>query len=129
MSPLTAGAWPSVAGTISLNGMSDTIVDPEDALRRARSPIFSDPTERGDAARTLAGALDEADAADFRLRHEGRPVGMYGEGFGERWVQVEAIVTKRNELVVRQAWQRAREAGWTESQLREAGLRPELRRH
>jgi hypothetical protein len=108
--------------------MSDTIVDPADAQRRANSPIFGETTERGDAARSLAAALDEADAAEFRLRHEGRPVGMYGEGFDERWRSVNAAVTRHHERVVQRAWQRAIDVGLTEEQLRSAGLRPSLRR-
>ena len=103
--------------------MADTIVDSGDAERRARSPIFREPGERGDAVRTLAAALDEAAAADFRIRHERRPIGLDGRGFDGRWHRVRAIVTSHNDRVVKRAWRHAIALGWTEPQLRDAGLR------
>ena len=107
---------------ISLLGMADTIIDSEDAQRRARSPLFEEPGERGDAVRTLAAALDEAAAADFRLRHEKRPIGLDGRGFDDRWERVESLVRSRNDRVVEKAWKRAVALGWSERELREAGL-------
>jgi hypothetical protein len=103
--------------------MADTIVDAEEARRRARSPILHEPGERGDAVRTLAAALDEAAAAQFRMRHEMRPIGLDGKGFDERWNRVETLVTSRNIGAVEAAWQDAIRLGWTEQELREAGLR------
>jgi hypothetical protein len=103
--------------------MADTIVDPDDAQHRARSRIFEEPGERGDAVRTLAAALDEAAAADFRLRHEKRPTGLDGRGFDDRWKRVESLVKSRNDRAVENAWKRAIALGWAEGELREAGLR------
>ncbi|GAB3039497.1 hypothetical protein GCM10027052_19650 [Parafrigoribacterium mesophilum] len=103
--------------------MGDTIVDPEDARLRAASELLTDRTPRGDAARALAAALDEAAAANFRLRHETRPVGMEGETFGDRWDRVGALVSTHYERTVTRAREAALAAGLSERDLSDAGLR------
>jgi hypothetical protein len=103
--------------------VGDTIVNPDDARSRAASGLLTDQTARGEAARKLAAALDEAAAADFRLRHEGRPVGMKGETFEDRWTRVRTLVTTHNERAVTAAWDAALGAGVTKRELDEAGLR------
>jgi hypothetical protein len=115
--------------------MGDTIVNPDDARSRAASGLLTDQTARGDAARTLAAALDEAAAADFRLRHESRPVGMEGETFDDRWDRVRVLVGTHYDRTVTRAREAARAVGLTERELDEAGLRqpgsrqPGSRRH
>jgi hypothetical protein len=103
--------------------MADTIVNPDDARARAASDLLIDQTPRGDAARKLAAALDEAAAADFRLRHEVRPVGMEGETFDDRWGRVRRLVGTHYDRTVTSARDAARAAGLTERELDEAGLR------
>jgi hypothetical protein len=103
--------------------MGDTIVNPDDARSRAASGLLTDQTERGEAARRLAAALDEAAAAGFRLRHEMRPVGMEGETFDDRWTRVRTLVMTHYERTVTNARDAALAAGLTERELEEAGLR------
>ena len=103
--------------------MADTIVNPEDARSRAASVLLTEKTPRGEAARRLAAALDEAAAASFRLRHEVRPVGMEGETFDDRWDRVRTLVSTHNERTVSSAREAALAAGVTERELDEAGLR------
>lgn len=103
--------------------MGDTIVNPDDARARAASGLLTDQTARGEAARNLAAALDEAATAGFRLRHERRPVGLAGETFEDRWTRVRTLVTTHNERAVAAAWDAALAAGLTERELDDAGLR------
>lgn len=77
--------------------MSDVNVNPDEAAAKARQIIEADVNNRVEAVRNLADAANEADAAEQRLR--------------------EAAAAHER------AWTAARNAGWTEKDLRATGVR------
>ncbi|AWB88114.1 hypothetical protein [Mycetocola zhujimingii] len=77
--------------------MSDVNVNPDEAAAKARQIIEADVNNRVEAVRNLADAANEADAAEQRLR--------------------EATAAHER------AWTAARNAGWSEKDLRATGVR------
>lgn len=77
--------------------MSDVNVNPEEAAARARQIIEADVDSRVEAVRNLADAANESDTAEQRLK--------------------EATAAHER------AWTAARNAGWSEKDLRATGVR------
>jgi hypothetical protein len=98
---------------------------PELAALRVRSESNYPATERGDAARRLASALDNAYYAHLRFRLQ-RPVfGLHGENYDDRRARVWAHVTAFGDRAIEQARADAMKAGWSAAELRAAGLERE----
>lgn len=80
------------------------------------------PSVKDEAARILALAITEANWARARAQKRTRVVGVHGTDFEARDARVELIVEKFNVRAVKTARKNALRAGWTKTQLAEAGL-------
>lgn len=91
--------------------------------RRLRSRQTFDESARGEAGHRLAVAMDSAYYSGLRFTHRVAILGDHGEDlYGLRWQKVERIVTSHDAQAIDQARRAALAAGWSEQELRAAGL-------